>query len=138
MKNKPLLFIAAGIVVLGGLFVLFRPSPEPPAPAAAISTAQPEASAAPAILIDVFELVVQGGKLISGPSIIRVSQGEEIIIRVRIDTAEEFHLHGYDRKLDLAPGKPAELRLVVDRSGRFEYELERAGFELGVLEVLPR
>jgi hypothetical protein len=134
MKSRALLFAAAGIAVLAGLFVLFRPSTGPDAPPA--SPASP-APTVPAIPANVVELVVRDGKLVSGPAAIRVDQGDEITLRVTADLAEEFHLHGYDRKLALEPGVPAELKLLADRSGRFEYELEKSRLELGVLEVLP-
>lgn len=105
--------------------------------AAAVSSAatpQPE----PAVTPPVFELVVQDGSLVSGPKVLRVAQGDQLTIRVTADAAEEFHLHGYDLKLDLEPGVPAELNLTAEHSGRFEYELHRAHLELGALEVMPR
>lgn len=133
MKRSALLFIAAGILILAGLFVLFRPAPEPQTPPA---TAAPSPS--PVATPAVFELVVRDGKLVSGPGTLRVTQGDALTIRITADVAEELHLHGYDMTVDLVAGKPAELSLVADRSGRFEYELEKSRLELGTLEVLPQ
>ena len=51
------------------------------------------------------------------------------------DVADEFHLHGYDRELELKPRVPGVLRFVADQPGVFEAELHRSGervFELRV------
>ena len=51
------------------------------------------------------------------------------------DRADEVHLHGYDRKVDIEPGKPAELEFTADVPGVFEVELEEAGLKLVELQV---
>ncbi len=40
---------------------------------------------------------------------------------------DEFHLHGYDREMELKPGVPGELRFVADQPGVFEAELHQSG-----------
>jgi hypothetical protein len=85
-----------------------------------------------------FDLAIRDGRLASGPESLTVTEGERITIRVVSDVREEFHLHGYDRKIELTAGVPGELTLVADRSGRFPYELELSGKQIGVLEVRPR
>ena len=132
MNSRAVIFFVTAAVLLTGLFLLLRPLSEVTAPGARQPT-KPAQATAPVLV----ELVVRGQTLVSGPDTIRLRQGDEITIRVTADVAEEFHLHGYDLKLDLEPGKPAEMNLVADRSGRFEYELEHSRLELGALEVLP-
>jgi len=125
MRKSSLAFTLAALGVAAALFLLLRPPP-PPRPAAV-----PPPSRA-------FSLEVRQGKLVAGPAVLRVDQGDAVSISVRSDQPDEFHLHGYDRKLQLRPGRAATLTLLSDRSGRFVYELEHAGIELGALEVQPR
>ena len=132
------LFVLAGAAVLAILFVAMRPSPPP----AEVATTRPASTspAAPAPAVPparVFEYTVQHKK-VTGPDVIRVNQGDELTIAVTCDAAEELHLHGYNKKIDLKPNQRGELKFVADRSGRFEYELEHSKTELGALEVQPR
>jgi hypothetical protein len=85
-----------------------------------------------------FELVVQNKKVISGGDTIKVMQGENVSIKITVDEDEELHLHGYNKMVNIEKGKPAMLEFVADKSGRFPYELEKSGTELGNLEVQPK
>jgi FtsP/CotA-like multicopper oxidase with cupredoxin domain len=141
MNLRPLIFLAAGAAMLAGLFVLLRPAPAPP-PATAVVPAPPAAAPAAVAPTPVplpwIEIVVTQGRRVSGPEVIRLTQGDTLRLRVSSDQHDELHLHGYDRALPLHPGQPAELELLLDRSGRFEFELHHAHTDLGALEVLPR
>ena len=117
--------LAAVVAVLAGLFLLFRLTDKP----AEIVLSR----GATAV-----DLVIQQGRLVSGPGVIRVRQGDSLTLRIRCDLPEEFHLHGYDRKVMLDPATTATLQLIADHSGRFDFELEKSGTELGALEVAPR
>lgn len=125
-------FLLLGLSVLVGLFLWLRPAPVPaPLPEAAptrVETPSPR----------VFSLQVQQGQRVAGPAVIRVMQGEAVVLELSADTDDELHLHGYDLSLAITAGQPARLAFTADRSGRFEYELHRAHREIGVLEVLPR
>jgi hypothetical protein len=66
---------------------------------------------------------------------VRVARGTAVRITVTSDTAEEFHLHGYDRTLRLAPGRPGTLTLTADRPGVFEAELHGSRLRLFELRV---
>lgn len=140
MQAQPLLFVAAGLALAVGLFLAMRPAPEPEPAAPPVSEtplAGTEASL-PQEAATQFELVVRGRRLVSGPAVLQVRQGEQVILRVTSDEADELHLHGYDLSLSLAPGERGSLVFVAEQSGRFEYELERSHTGLGVLEVAPR
>jgi hypothetical protein len=135
MNKAVWIFVALGVVLLAGLFVLFRPEPDapagpPPPPPPGVSPAAP--------LPQAIQLVVKGGRLASGPSVIQVQQGAEVLIDIVADKTDQLHLHGYDLRVDLQAGAPAQLRFVADKTGRFEYELHEAQTELGALEVLPK
>ena len=141
MKN--LMFFLIGMAVLAALFVYMKPEPPTAAPPADLSALPAAAPALPAPLPaapqpQVFEFTFTKGQLFSGPDLISVKQGDEVILRVVSDQNDELHLHGYDLALPLKAGAQAELRFVADRSGRFEYELHEAHAGIGALEVQPK
>jgi hypothetical protein len=65
------------------------------------------------------------------------SQGETVTFRVVNDEAEEVHVHGYDIKKDLEPGKTETVSFKADITGIFEIELEHSGTLLAQLKVVP-
>lgn len=146
MSRKAMVFLAVGVALTLGLFFGFkqsRPVVQLAPEAASITTAlplveKPQTEVTATTALRQFELVVKGKKLIDGPQVLQVNEGDEVIISITSDIAEELHLHGYNQKVDLEPTRLGTLRFVADRSGRFEYELEKSRVELGVLEVQPK
>jgi hypothetical protein len=153
------MYLLGVLAVLGGLFLFFRPhSASPPSitvaeraqPAPA--TPQPAASAPPqAVAVapqqavapappspEIFDLVIRQGRLVSGPTVIKVHQGDDVILHLTSDAADELHLHGYDLHAKTRPGETVTLQFNATRTGRFGYELHHANAELGALEVYPR
>src|SRR5215211_4023983 len=59
------------------------------------------------------------------------TQGETVTFRVRSDEKDEVHVHGYDLKKDVEPGKTRTLSFKADLTGIFEVELEDAKTEIG-------
>lgn len=136
MKINPILYVVAGIVVLGGLFFMFKPKAQAPT-----STTQPKSQQTPTPTIvapKVFELVVAQKKLVSGPETIQVIQGDDVVIKITVDEDEEFHIHGYDKSIDVEKNIQGELSFTASLSGRFHYELEHSKTEIGALEVQPK
>jgi hypothetical protein len=84
------------------------------------------------------DLVVKGGRLVSGDPLVKVRQGDSVTLRVTSDKADELHLHGYDRHAHIKAGATAVVTLKADRTGRFPFELHKSHVELGTLEVYPR
>ncbi|HEV2976001.1 MAG TPA: hypothetical protein VG425_00270 [Casimicrobiaceae bacterium] len=152
MMVRPAAFILLMAIVLVGLWSVFKPQqPRANAPASrdsrtadapSISTigTQPWAGGAgsPARQSSVFELVVRAGKLASGPSVLRVHEGERVNLLVKSDSSDEVHLHGYDLHARLAPGATANLEFTANHTGRFGLELHKVHSELAALEVYPR
>lgn len=116
-------FIAVGVAVVAGLWLFFQPQAPKEAPLA------PEKA---------FDLVVKGGKLVSGEALLQVRRGERVSLRIQSDSQDEVHLHGYDLRAPILPGETARLQFTADRTGRFGLELHKAHGELGALEVYPR
>ena len=65
------------------------------------------------------------------------TQGETVRFRVRNDEPEELHVHGYDIKKDLEPGKTVTVSFKGTIPGIFEIELEHSGTLLAQLKVIP-
>jgi plastocyanin len=86
----------------------------------------------------VVDIVVHQGKRVSGPAVIKVQQGDEVTLHITSDAADEFHLHGYNMLMHLAPNRTATLHFAAKLAGRFTFELHKADVELGAVEVYPR
>jgi hypothetical protein len=81
------------------------------------------------------EAKVTGDRVDTASRRVRVSRGDKVRIQVEADHAEEVHVHGYDLKKDVAPGRPAVIEFTADASGVFEVELEQAKLPLFELQV---
>jgi hypothetical protein len=64
-------------------------------------------------------------------------QGETVRFRVRSDEAEEVHVHGYDIKKELEPGKTETVSFRATIPGIFRIELEQSQTLLAQLKVVP-
>ena len=80
-------------------------------------------------------ITVAGGAVTGVGPRLDVPLGATLRLTVRSDAADELHVHGYDRSLDLAPGAPALLELTADLPGVFEVELHDAGTVVTSLRV---
>lgn len=83
----------------------------------------------------VHRFTIEGGELAEGPDRIEVAKGETVVIEVTSDVADELHVHGYDKQLVLAAGKPAKLEFVANIPGAFEIELHEFHGQLTQLRV---
>ena len=81
------------------------------------------------------EAKVTGDQVDTASRRVRVSRGDKVRIQVEADHAEEVHVHGYDLKKNVAPGKPAVIEFTADAPGVFEVELEEAALKLFELQV---
>lgn len=81
---------------------------------------------------------VKAKKLVAGDETMKVNKDDTVVIKITSDEAEELHVHGYDRSVELEPNKQATLTFVANASGRFPIELEESKTDLGALEVQPK
>ncbi|MGZ8649894.1 MAG: hypothetical protein ACXW08_14895 [Solirubrobacteraceae bacterium] len=77
--------------------------------------------------------LLQAGKVRT----LTVDQGDTVRFRVRHDTAEEVHIHGYDIAKDLEPNKTETVSFKAKITGIFEIELEGSGTQIAELKVEP-
>jgi hypothetical protein len=96
-----------------------------PPPTTSSSTATGEA----------IEVTVAGGAVVGGAQRKQVPLGQAVVLRVTSDVADEVHVHGYDKKADVASGGTAEISFTADIPGIFEVELENAKLKLVDLEI---
>jgi hypothetical protein len=77
--------------------------------------------------------LLQAGKV----KTLTYDQGDTVRFRVRSDKAEEVHIHGYDIKKDLEPGKTATVSFKASITGIFEIEFEGSATQIAELKVEP-
>ena len=106
----------------------------PPPPASPIADA-PSPSPSPTPTARTLEVTFAGGKISGVEGRVDVKKGEQVVLRVTSDVAEEIHVHGYDLYADLVPGQPAQLAFKADLPGSYEVELHEAGRPLFQLRV---
>lgn len=97
-----------------------------------------EKSAMPSAVVSYYEIIIKDKKLAQGEEVIKVSEGDDVLLKIISDENEEFHLHGYDKVLELKKNTPVELKFKADIAGRFVYELENSKTDIGAIEVLPK
>jgi hypothetical protein len=86
----------------------------------------------------IFELDIKNGRLPEPQRVIRVQQGEEVILKWRADRAVVLHLHGYDIEAQVA-ATWVEMRFRANATGRFPIELHSQTHQtIAHLEVHPR
>ena len=88
---------------------------------AAVAQPPPAAAAASAAAGQrkVFELVVQGGKVMLPGGTLVLHQNDEVELQWRSDRAMELHLHGYDILVKVSPTAPARMVFRARLPGRF-------------------
>jgi hypothetical protein len=131
---------AAALVLL---FVLVRPGGDDDETTATVTTktttVAPSVSVsvspapAPEPTVVVWQVNASEGKIARKT----VANGARLSLVVTADHSEEVHVHGYDLKANVAPGKPAKIAFHADVPGRFEIELEHAGKQIAELTVTP-
>ena len=66
-----------------------------------------------------------------------VAKGDQVVLVVTSDVADEIHLHGYDISRDVAVGGTVRLPFTATIPGRFEAELEERGVQIADITVEP-
>jgi len=98
-------------------------------PAVAAPTSTPSPS------VRVIDVSVAGGSVTGPGSRVAAALGEDLLIRVTSDVADEVHVHGYDERAEVPAGGTVEIPLTADIPGGFEVELEGTGQLLFQLRV---
>jgi hypothetical protein len=75
----------------------------------------------------VINVTVANGKVNPSGASIKVQAGQSVLITAISDTEDELHIHGYDKELELAPGKPMSVKFTANMKGTFEVETHKSG-----------
>ena len=92
----------------------------------------------------VIDVRIAKRKVIAPKGAIRATQQDVIDLRFSSDEMVKLHLHGYDKEIAVAPGKPGTLTLTLHATGRFPITSHGWGHgghghhALTYLEVHPR
>ena len=81
----------------------------------------------------VITIQIKDGKPVGGITRVTVRKPQRVELVVHSDVADEIHLHGYDKHVDVAAGGTARLPFVANIAGVFEAELESR--KLQILEL---
>lgn len=94
------------------------PPSTPPKALTPSNTADPSGEEAD-VTIDV---VIANGKVSPSGVSVKAKAGQTVRITGTSDVEDELHIHGYEKALELAPGKPKALTFKADTKGTFEIE----------------
>jgi hypothetical protein len=84
-------------------------------------------------------ITVRDGKPVGGVQDLTFSKGDRVEFVVQLDQpAEEVHVHGYDIKKDLEPGKTETMSFKASITGIFEVGFEGSGEQIAELRVDPK
>jgi hypothetical protein len=72
-------------------------------------------------------VTIAGGKVTPSGASIKVKAGQTVLITAASDAKDELHVHGYDKELELQPGKTAFVKFTADAKGTFEIETHESG-----------
>jgi heme/copper-type cytochrome/quinol oxidase subunit 2 len=130
--------IAAAIAIVAAVILIASggggaPGTSARATPTATRTAGATATATPAATAKPEPPLVTG----NGVKKLRFKQGETVRFRVRANTADEVHVHGYDLKKDVKPGATVTFSFPASITGIFEIEFENAGRQIAQLRVDP-
>lgn len=118
------------------------PAPSQVTSSAATTTAPTDApidaptdAASPTPTGTVIDVTYAGGELTGVDPRVDVPLGEQVVLTVSSDVAEQIHVHGYDLYVDIPAGGTGEVDFTADIPGAYEVELHEAGRPVFQLRV---
>lgn len=81
------------------------------------------------------QVVIADREVTPAPSVHTVHLGREVLLTVTGDQPDELHLHGYDKEVEIAAGKPGTIDFTANLPGIFEVETHKSGLQLLQIEV---
>lgn len=82
-------------------------------------------------------IVVRDGAPVDGVAELEYDAGEEVRFRVRSNTADEVHVHGYDVTKEVPAGRPVTVTFPAELEGIYEAELHGSGEQIAEIRVNP-
>jgi hypothetical protein len=142
-RNQRLTFLGiAAVIAVVAIVILAGGSGDDGKQASTTQTATPAATDTPAGEATATSTPTPKPQppLLTGDSVkkLRYTEGETVRFRVRHDTAEEVHVHGYDIKKELEPNQTATISFKASITGIFEIEFEESAQQIAELRVDPK
>lgn len=107
----------------------------PSSASSAPATASASPTPAPTPAVRTIDVSYAAGEVSGTTGREDVALGEQVVLRITSDVADQVHVHGYDLEQDLPAGVPVEIPLTASIPGGFEVELHDAGRALFQLRV---
>ena len=104
-------------------------------PGSGAASPPPSPSASPSPTVRTIDVSYVGGQVSGTTGREEVALGEQVVLRITSDVADEVHVHGYDLSQPLPAGVPVEIPLTASIPGGYEVELHDAGLALFQLRV---
>ena len=146
-SSQRIALLAIAAVVLVGGFVVAQSAGEDgeeraaaPATTAAGTATDTEAAPsepAPKPAPRVETIRIRDRAPVGDPPTLRFDSGETVRLRFRSNVAEEVHVHGYDKYVDVPAGGTATARFKATAEGIFEVESHGSGELLAKLQIEP-
>jgi hypothetical protein len=109
-------------------------SPSAASSPTAVAASVSPSPAAPAV-DQTIRITYAKGKVSGVGTRVKVKQGSTVALVVTSDVADEVHLHGYDKHVDVPKGGTVTLVFKATLSGVYEVELEALKHRLVLLQV---
>ena len=112
-------------------------APVTPGPSPSASAAVPSATptAAPTPTVRTVSATYAGGEVTGTSGREEVPLGEQVVLRIASDVAEQVHVHGYDLEAAVPAGGSVDIPVDATIPGVFEVELHDSGRLLFQLRV---
>ncbi|CAI9410852.1 MULTISPECIES: cupredoxin domain-containing protein [Aestuariimicrobium] len=68
------------------------------------------------------DVTIRNGSVTPNGTTVDVAKGGSVTVNVTSDMADEIHVHGLDRELQVKAGVPASMTFTADQGGVFEME----------------
>jgi glucose/arabinose dehydrogenase len=111
------------------------PSAAPSESASAAPSAAPTPTSSPTPSVRTVEVAYAGGQVTGTSGREEVPVGEQVVLRISSDVAEEVHVHGYDLEGAIPAGGSVDIPVTATIPGVFEVELHDSGKVLFQLRV---
>lgn len=104
-------------------------------PTSAAASPTPGPTASPTSSVRTVTVSYAGGEVTGTSGREEVPVGEQVVLRISSDVAEEVHVHGYDLEGAIPAGGSVDIPLTASIPGVFEVELHDSGKVLFQLRV---
>jgi FtsP/CotA-like multicopper oxidase with cupredoxin domain len=137
-RNGRIVLIVAAVAVALAAFALLKSGSDDNGDNSKSSASTPTATTKSPAEPPAERITIKSGNPVGGVHKITVTKGDTLHLIVSSpDTSQEIHVHGYDLKRDMAPGRPASFKFKTSIEGVFEIELEDTATKIASLQVRP-